>query len=167
LVIVMFAGARAGAAGLSPYGGTPLPLPATIAAANFDNGGEGIAYHDTTPGNAGGAYRSTDVDLQASSEGGYNLGWIGAGEWLNYTVSVAAAGSYVAAIRVASPSGGGSLHIGFNGPSNVWKTVSVPVTGAWQTWTTISVPVTLGAGFQQMTLLFDAPGFNVRAIEVR
>jgi len=165
-VIGMVAGARAGAAGLSPYGGTPLPLPATIAAANFDNGGEGIAYHDTTPGNAGGAYRSTDVDLQASSEGGYNLGWIGAGEWANYTVSVAAAGSYVAAIRVASPTGGGSLHIGFNGPSNVWKTVSVPATGGWQTWTTITVPVTLGAGTQQMTLLFDTAGFNVSRVTV-
>ncbi len=164
-VIVMFVGARAAAAGLSPYGGTPLPLPATIAAADFDNGGEGIAYHDTTPGNAGGAYRSTDVDLQASSEGGYTIGWIGAGEWVNYTVS-AAAGSYVAAIRVASPAGGGSLHIGFNGPSNVWKTVSVPATGGWQTWTTITVPVTLGAGTQQMTLLFDTAGFNVSRVTV-
>ena len=45
-------------------------------------------------------------------------GWIAAGEWLNYTVSVAAAGSYTAQLKVASP-GGGAMHLGFNGPSNV------------------------------------------------
>jgi hypothetical protein len=140
-------------AATTPFGGTPVALPGTIQAANFDEGGEGVAYHDTTSGNTGGAYRATDVDLQASSEGGYNIGWIGAGEWVNYTVSVPAAGNYTATLRVASPAGGGSLHIGFNGPSSVWRTVTVPMTGDWQSWTSVVVPVTLGAGVQQMTLL--------------
>jgi len=148
-------------AATTPFGGTPVPLPGTIRAANFDEGGEGVAYHDTTSGNAGGAYRATDVDLQMSSEGGYNVGWIDAGEWVNYTVSVAAAGNYVVTLRVASPAGGGSLHVGFNGPSAVWNTVTIPMTGDWQTWTNVVVPVTLGAGVQQMTLLFDTSGFNL------
>jgi hypothetical protein len=141
-------------------------LPGTIQAANFDDGGEGVAYHDTTSGNTGGAYRATDVDLQPSSEGGYNIGWIAAGEWVNYTVSVATAGNYIATLRVASPAGGGSLHIGFNGPSAVWNTVTIPVTGDWQSWTNVAVPVTLGAGAQQMTLLFDTDGFNISAVAV-
>ncbi len=158
--------AERASAALTPLSGAPVALPATIPAANFDNGGEGVAYHDSTSGNAGGAYRATDVDVQASSEGGYDVGWIAAGEWLNYTVSVAAAGAYIATIRVASPGGGGSLHIGFNGPSGVWKTVPIPATGGWQTWTSVAVPVTLGAGRQQMTLLFDTGGFNVSAIAV-
>jgi hypothetical protein len=153
-------------AATTPFGGTPVALPGTIQAANFDEGGEGVAYHDTTSGNAGGAYRATDVDLQASSEGGYNIGWIGAGEWVNYTVSVPAAGNYTATLRVASPAGGGSLHIGFNGPSSVWQTVTVPMTGDWQSWTSVVVPVTLGAGVQQMTLLFDTAGFNLRTVVV-
>jgi hypothetical protein len=157
---------RTSAATLSPYSGTPASIPGQIAAANFDNGGEGVAYHDTTPGNTGGAYRATDVDLEASSEGGYDIGWIAAGEWVNYSVNVAASGAYIAQLRVASPSGG-SLHIGFNGPSaGTWKTVSIPATGGWQNWTTVNVPVTLGAGVQQMTLLFDTNGFNVRYVNV-
>ena len=57
--------------GSKPYGGGgPWPLPGTLTAANFDDGGEGVAYHDTTAGNTGGQYRTTDVDIQASSEGG-------------------------------------------------------------------------------------------------
>ena len=68
------------ASGSTPYGGTPWPVPGIIQAENFDNGGKGVAYFDTTRGNAGGAYRSTDVDIQATSDtgGGYNVGWIAA-----------------------------------------------------------------------------------------
>src|SRR3954462_7790407 len=98
-------------AALTPYAGAPVAIPGTIQAANFDDGGEGVAYHDTTDGNTGGAYRATDVDLEASSQGGYNIGWIAAGEWINYTVSVAAAGDYTATLRIASMTAG-SLHIG-------------------------------------------------------
>jgi hypothetical protein len=145
----------------SPFNGVPASIPGTIQAADFDNGGAGTAYSDSTPGNDGGAYRSTDVDIEAASEGGYDVGWTAAGEWLNYTVNVASAGSYTLALRVASP-GGGSLHVGFAAPSSAWLPVSVPATGGWQAWTTVSVPVTLAAGRQTMTLVFDTGGFNVR-----
>jgi len=147
------------------YSGTPAAVPGRIAAANFDNGGEGVAYHDTTGGNSGATYRTTDVDIQSSSEGGYNIAWTDAGEWLNYTVNVASAGNYTAELRVASPSGG-SLHIGFNRASSVWRTVSVPATGGWQSWSTVSVPVSLGAGAQQMTILFDTGRTNLAFVNV-
>ena len=94
------------------------------------------------------------------------MGWISAGEWLNYTVNVTSPGSYVVQLRVASPNGGGSMHVGFNNSSSVWAVVGIPWTGGWQNWTTVSVPVTLGAGVQQLTLLFDTAGFNVNSISV-
>jgi hypothetical protein len=159
-------GGSGGATGvLSPFSGSPAPIPGQIDAANFDNGGEGVAYHDSSAGNSGGQYRQTDVDIEASSEGGFDVGWTTAGEWLNYTVNVAQAGSYTVQLRVASP-GGASLHLGFNSASNVWKTVSIPATGGWQNWQTVTVPVTLGAGVQQMTVLFDNGGMNLRSANV-
>jgi endonuclease/exonuclease/phosphatase family metal-dependent hydrolase len=151
--------------GAGPYSGTPVSLPGHIEAENFDNGGEGVSYHDTTPGNAGGQYRATDVDVEYSAEGGYDIGWTAAGEWLNYTVSVANAGWYTAQLRVASPSGA-TMHIGFNGSSNLWFAVDIPATGGWQSWTTVNVPVPLGAGVQQMTLFFDTGGVNVGYVDV-
>jgi len=147
------------AASTTPYSGTPVAIPGQINAQNFDNGGEGVAYHDTTAGNSGGQFRNTDVDIEQSSEGAYDVGWIAAGEWLNYTVNAAAAGSYVVQLRVAAP-GGAAMHVGFNNASSVWKTVSIPATGGWQNWTTVSLTVTLGAGVQQMTLLFDTGAMN-------
>ena len=36
----------------------------------YGNGGQGIAYADTTAGNSGGAFRTTDVDLAAAQDTG-------------------------------------------------------------------------------------------------
>src|SRR4029453_13891493 len=56
----------------------PKPLPGTIQAEDFDNGANGTAYWDSSSGNSGGQYRSTDVDIETSAEGGYNVGWTAA-----------------------------------------------------------------------------------------
>ena len=150
----------------TPYGGTPVALPGKIEASRFDNGGAGVAYLDGTLGNAGGALRQTDVDLQRASDGGYNIGWITAGEWVSYTVNVTRSATYTVDLRVASI-GGGSLQITTGAPSNVAQTVNIPNTGGWQTWTTVRVPVTLAAGQQKVTVKFLTSGINLRAIEVR
>ena len=147
------------------YSGTPAAIPGRIEAEMFDNGGEGVAYHDTSAGNNGGQFRSTDVDIEVSADGGYDIGWTAPGEWLNYSVNVASAGSYTAQVRVASPNGA-TMHIGLNAPSNVWTSVAIPATGGWQSWTTVNVPVALGAGLQQMTILFDTGGMNLTYVNV-
>ena len=103
------------------------------------------------------------MDIEPSSEGGFDVGWIAAGEWLNYQVNVAAAGAYTLQLRVSSPNGG-SMHVGFGAPSNASAAMSVSPTGGWQSWTTATVPVTLAAGRQTMKLTFDTGGFNVQMI---
>jgi hypothetical protein len=164
LARAMASATTASSGGLTPYLGSPITLPGTVNAQDFDNGGEGVAYHDTTPGNSGGAYRPGDVDLEPSRDGGNDIGWTDAGEYLNYSVNVASSGGYTVQLRVASPSGG-SMHVGFS-KSNVWAGVQVPATYDWQEWTTINVPVTLTAGQQYLTLLFDTGGSNVSRITV-
>src|SRR5262245_59968447 len=47
------AGGSGGGGSLTPFSGAPVSLPGTVDAANFDNGGEGVAYHDATAGNSG------------------------------------------------------------------------------------------------------------------
>ena len=61
-----------------PFGGSAATFPGTVIAENFNDGGEGVGYLDNTPGNEGGAYRQTDVDIQATSDigGGYTLGFV-------------------------------------------------------------------------------------------
>jgi phosphatidylserine/phosphatidylglycerophosphate/cardiolipin synthase-like enzyme len=149
-----------GGGGSGPYTGSPVPLPGTIQAENFDNGGSGIAYNDTTSGNAGGVYRSTDVDIQATSDtgGGYNVGWTAPGEWLNYTVNVTTTGTYTIEARVAASGAGGTFHIEVNGVDKTGP-MTIPNTGGWQTWTTISKSnVSLSAGAQIWRLVIDSAG---------
>ena len=140
-------------------------LPARIAAADFDSGSEGLAYHDDSAGNTGGAYRPTDVDIEACAEGGYDVGWIGGGEWLRYSVDVAAPGTYTVRLRVASPEGGGTLHLS-DGTTPLTGSLAVPQTGGWQSWTTISVPIALAAGPQAIVVTFDTAGFNLQYLDV-
>ena len=60
----------------------------------------GVDYKDATPGNQGGKYRETDVDIEACSEGGHDVGFIDAGEWLKYAFT--GGGTFVARVRHAS-----------------------------------------------------------------
>ena len=64
-----------GSAAPTPFSGVPIAIPGTIQAEDFDNGGEGVGYHDASTGNSGGQYRATDVDIEATSDGGagYNV----------------------------------------------------------------------------------------------
>ena len=78
-----------------------LVVPGTIQAENYMQGGEGIGYHDTTPGNTGDVFRPDDVDIDENGDGGYNVGWIASGEWLAYKIRVRKAGNYNIELRVA------------------------------------------------------------------
>jgi phosphatidylserine/phosphatidylglycerophosphate/cardiolipin synthase-like enzyme len=146
--------------GGTPYGGTPAAVPGTIEAERFNEGGAGVAYQDLSAGNAGGAFRSTDVDLEATTDtgGGYNVGWISPGEWLNFTVNVTAAGSYNLEARVASPGAGGRFHVEVNGTDKTGP-LNIPDTGGWQAWTTVTATgIALTAGTQVLRLVIDAVG---------
>jgi len=157
-----------GGCGQEPYYGTPFLIPAKIESEDYDIGGEGVAYHDTSPGNTGNAYRtSEDVDVQVCSDagGGYNLGWVIESEWLEYTIDVPAAGEYPIEVRVASQSIGGKFHLEFNG-FNKTGDVIVPVTGGWQTWETVSTTATLEAGVQLLKFVPTVEGFNINFIEI-
>ena len=60
-------------------------------AEDYNLGGEGVAYHDITPGNNYGQYRTDDtddVDINQAPGGGYIIGWTAAEEWLAYTLNV-------------------------------------------------------------------------------
>ncbi|MHC4784057.1 MAG: carbohydrate-binding protein, partial [Planctomycetota bacterium] len=139
----------------TPYGGSPAAIPGQIEAEDYDIGGEDSAYHDADAGNTGGQYRSDDVDIEICTEGGHNVGYISADEWLEYTVDVTTAGDYTIEARVASNSTGGGFHIEFDGVDKTGP-MTVPVTGGWQNWTTINTTVNLSAGVQIMRFVKDS-----------
>jgi hypothetical protein len=154
----------------SPYKGTPFVVPGQIEAEDFDNGGEGVSWHDTTPGNQGGAYRTTtDVDLIAATGNavGAVVNNFQKGEWLEYTISVAQAGLYRLEVRASSEQSTGRWHVEVDG-INVTGTVAVPNTGSWSTFRWVGVDrITLSAGTHVLRLRADQQYFNLDAIAVR
>src|SRR5256885_2077037 len=116
----------------TPYTGTPIAVPGSFEAENFDLGGEGVAYHDNTPGNQGGFYRLTeDVDIIVSTDAlgrGYVVNNFETGEWLAYTINVAASAQYNIEIRASSEMATSAFHAEIDG-QNVTGSIVVPNTG--------------------------------------
>lgn len=137
--------------------GAPTTLPGVILAEQFDNGPAGVAYHDTTAGNSGGIYRQTDVDLRSTGDGGYMVASIAPGEWLNYTVDIAAAGAHLLEARVSSVGTGGTFHVNVDG-HNVSGPLTVPDTGSATVFATVAATVSLPEGQHLVKVIFDAAG---------
>ena len=135
-------------------------MPGTVQVANYDTGGQGVAYNVTSTNGSANSYRSDGVDLENTADtqdttaagGAYDMGWTTPGQWFKYTVQVATAGSYTVSFRVASPYAvTDALHIANSSGTNLTGAVAVPNTGGYQTWTTVTASVTLPAGQQTLT----------------
>jgi len=157
-------------AGDQPFGGSPAAVPGTLQAANYDTGGQGVAYNVTATNGTANSYRSDGVDLEATADtsdtspagGAYDLGWTAAGQWFKYTVEVSTAGTYTVSLRVAAPGAvTDALHIVNSAGTNLSGSVAVPATGGYQTWVTVTASVTLAAGAQTLTVDQDAAGWNL------
>jgi hypothetical protein len=123
-----------------------LLIPGKIRAENF------VRYYDTT--SAPRLESSGDVD------GGYSVGYIGAGEWLEYDVYIAIGGQYQAEARVAAGVGG-NFRLELD-RTNVTGTMTVPYTGGWFTWITISqTNVWLPSGSHTLRFYANTGGYNV------
>lgn len=139
----------------------PRMLPGRIEAEDYDRGGPGQSYLDTTPGNEQGSfvYRDDDVDIKTSAEGGYAIGWLVAGEWLTYTIAVPDAGAYRWRARVGTPLSGRTFHIEVDG-RDVTGAVAVPQTGGWDQYVTLELPsVDLTAGTHVVRLVMGSEDF--------
>ncbi len=153
----------------APYSGTPVTLPSTIPAAQFDKGGQNVAYRDITTGNAGNVFRtSEDVDLIASKEasgGGYAVNNFQTGEWLAYTVNVPADGNYDFAIRAATKMNS-AFHIEVDGV-NLTGSLAVPNTGDWNTFQSVGKQrVPLKAGKRIVKVVSDKEYFDLAAVSI-
>lgn len=155
----------------APYGTSPHQIPGRIEAEEYDQGGEGTAYHEADEnGNEGQTdFRNDQVDIETTTDqsGSYNIGYALEGEWLEYTVNVAAAGTYNIELRVAVDGDGRNLKIEMDGV-NISGNVELPNTGGWQTWTTVTVnDVELTAGEHVMRITFNADYMNLNFIEFK
>ena len=141
--------------------GVAWPLPGWVDAENFDNGGADVAYQDSTAANEGRAYRLAEqvgIAADAGASNGFTVGWTKAGEWLEYTVDVAATGNYTIETRVAGAGAGGQFRIWINGV-DATGALAVPNTGAWTSYQMVQkTGLALATGVHRIRLEMVANG---------
>ncbi|NJO92635.1 MAG: carbohydrate-binding protein [Chloroflexia bacterium] len=125
--------------------GTPNPItsqiPGKIEAENYSDM-SGIQTEATT-----------DVG------GGMNVGWIDAGDWMDFLVNVTTAGNYTVEFRLASLTSNNQLELKLG--STILVTTNVPNTGAWQNWETVtSTSFPLSTGIQTIRIYAKTGGWN-------
>ncbi len=147
--------ATATATPVCPISG-PFVVPGRVQMEDFRCGGPGIAFIDNPlngPGSSiyridGGA-NGPDLGVNSDGGGGFHLGWVNPGEWVEYQVNSPTTEIYTMRIRYAAP-------------SNVFPSLNVTVnqapfsggpfgfnpqpTGGWDTWATAEVNINLFAG---------------------
>jgi YVTN family beta-propeller protein len=118
---------------------------------NFDQAASGVSWSDSTPGSETGVSFRTDtsVDVETNTDtqddqapatqANLHVGYLAAGEWLEYTVN-STAGRYNLDLRYASGAvvNPGDIRISLDGI--VLGTFATVATGGWQTWTTLTLP---------------------------
>ena len=141
-----------------PFGGKAWAIPGKIEMENFDEPGYGAgsdSYSDNdtddhgAESNGGTSYRAgTGVDIYKKATG-YVVGYNQTGEWLEYTVEVAAAGDYTIYAAVASANATSSFKLSIDG-EDITEEIAVPQATSgednYDEYNKVKANVTLTAG---------------------
>ncbi len=117
----------------SPYKGVASVLPGAVEMENYDEGGEGMAFHDSDEQNEGDGYRKDGVDIEEFSKSEYAIGWTKAGEWTEYTLEVKYDDEYTWTAYAASGSDGSSFKLYIDDKA-ISEAISVKNSGDWKTF---------------------------------
>ncbi len=171
------------------YSGVPIqigPGSTVFRAADFDKGGEGIAYHDNTSGNCtlgtpgcpanGGVYRTLeDVDIYGcgnATQANYCITSTDTGEWLQYTIQVQDIGSYTIELLVAIGTGcpdclTAAYHVEVDGKA-YRSNLLMPLTTDWSTfdWRGKSELIPMVPGIHKLKIVIDQHWFGWDSIRI-
>ena len=149
----------------SHTGGEGIPVPGLVQAEDFSDA------FDNTPGNFGNWYdRSSDfpdVDIEFTGDdnGGANIGWVAAGEYLEYEINVTQGSYYAIALRVASIHNQRSVSVFVD--NNYVGTINFDGFNNWQLYKTTNAVVThMTPGTHMLKVQFNSPELNLNYIDV-
>jgi hypothetical protein len=92
-----------------------------------------------------------------------NVGYIDAGDWLEYRIHVQTDTVFPVYFRIASTSSG-SFQVMIDGVNTI--TQNFTNTGGWQNWTTLENSFPITAGEHQFRIVASTPGFNINWFQV-
>ena len=107
------------------------------------------------------------MQVETCSEGGQDLGYINAGNYLVWnSVSIPTTGTYLIEYRVASGASGGTISADLNAGAVQFGNTTIPGTGGWQIWKTVSKTVTINAGTYNFGIYAQTGGYNLNWVRL-
>ncbi|MBK8906059.1 MAG: carbohydrate-binding protein [Anaerolineaceae bacterium] len=163
------------------YGPHTVPTNGTVRVQmeNFRCGGAGVAFFEVASDGGPGSspYRSDvgaagpDLETAFDTGGGYNVGWVADGEWLEYEVIAPQTLGYTFVIRNASISTSNPrIRITVSQGALQYNSVvyTLGPTNGWQDWTNDVIgPVTLFAGSNIVRITMETGWANYNYFEIQ
>ena len=152
------------------YPTIPASIPGIIQAENFNYGGQGNAYNDSTQTtNSGNQYRTSegvDISVHPQQTGNYIVGWVASGEWLDYLVNIQKESFYNITASVSSPQSTATFDVLLDGDS-IAPEIKVPNTGAFNIYQDITVTtnIKLPIGLHVLRIKANTAGFNIDKLQ--
>ena len=145
-----------------PFLGTAFQVPGKIEAEDFDEGGEGVSFHDEERANNGDSdYRKGyGVDVK-DVDGNIRLGWTVKGEWLEYTVNIQETSKYTITALVSTDNDEASFHFMLD-DEVITDEIKATNTGDWNTLVEVKTETKeLPAGEHVLKLVVDNSFFDI------
>ena len=158
----------------TPYKEVAAKIPGKIEAENYDVGGHNKAFYDNDRENQGKAYREDEVDVVDISDSkcgdaacaGYAIGYTNDGEWVEYTIDVAADAKYDITANVATAFETSAMQLFIDDKEITESVVAPKVDSVWTTYKVIDVgSVELKKGEHVLKLLITGGYLNVDWIQ--
>lgn len=92
-----------------------------------------------------------------------NVGWIDAGDWLEYNIDVPSEGTFYVYFRISS-NAATSVILKVDGQNT--DTLKVPTSGGWQNWKTLGIQTDLPAGKHKLMVFAPTGSFNLNWIRI-
>jgi hypothetical protein len=121
------------------------PVPARLEAENY-NRMSGIA-----------------IEATGDISGMANVGWIDAGDWLEYNIDVPTTGNYTVFFRISANA---QTNLELLKNNAAIQTLQIPSSGGWQNWRTLQANISLAAGKHQLQLYTNKGMFNLNWLEI-
>jgi hypothetical protein len=108
------------------------------------------------------------VQTEATTDagGGLDVGYIDAGDWMSYAVTIPTPGNYTVTYRVATTAANMTLRLEKDAGATQLGTVTLPNTGGWQNWANVSQVVSLPAGSYSIGIATATGGFNLNYLTI-
>lgn len=105
------------------------------------------------------------ISIEATKDvsGNANVGWIDAGDWLEYNIEVPETNDYNVFFRISANS---ATNLELKENNITIQTLQIQATGGWQNWKTLKTNINLTAGKHKLRVFTNRGLFNLNWIEI-